>query len=70
MVKVFSKEDNPNPVMYSESYVVRFRIQREDKFWEVIERRYFTASKGKHKDVKKHWKVLFPKGELISITYE
>lgn len=68
--KIYSDEYRKfDRVLYSESYVVYFSIEK-DGIWTRDSKRYFAASKNAHRAVEAVWKKKFPDGKLISIKYE
>lgn len=69
-MKIFKQGQNPDSVLYSESYVVTFRILDDNGFWKKETKRYFTASKGKHKEIEKQWRKEFPNADFINVVYE
>lgn len=57
MIKVFEELNlkKKEHVTYSESYAVRFWIQKSNGYWEQREQVYFATSKGRHDAVVDRW---------------
>jgi len=72
-MKIFKKEQIPKGyrVLYSESYQVNFWITI-DGITSKKQEKYFTASKGRHKQVEATWRKEYRNkaATLISVIYE
>lgn len=54
----------------NEEYVVKYNIQKPDGYWDIgLEYSIFLYHKNQHKKAEKEFKKLFPKAEIVSITY-
>ena len=73
MVKIFKQSKIPkdSSAIYSEDYVVKYRIKRGE-FWTTEKITYSTASKGRLKEVTAKWRSDFAneQAELISVNYQ
>jgi hypothetical protein len=59
-------------VLYSESYEIKFWIQKPDGFWEQRYEMYYGKSKGEHVSVVNRWNKDY-KGQavrFVTVTYQ
>ena len=57
-------------MLKTEEYVVKYNIQRLDGFWSIgLGYSIFLYHKNQHKKAEKEFKKLFPKAEIVTITY-
>ena len=76
MGKIFKYEElnlkKLQHVEYSETYEVRFSIQKSDGFWTRDQVIYHAKTKSEHNDVEKRWRQDYKNQNvrLIGITYQ
>ena len=61
-----------NPLLFTDSYEVKFWLQNDQGYWAVTFAYYYSTSKAAHRKVELRWKkdyCMFATN-LISITYE
>lgn len=66
---IHNKNKKVAVVKYGEQYEVKFNIQKEDGYWKKETATYCTANRDSHDKVEARWRLDFPNGELISVTY-
>lgn len=64
------KKHKEKAILNSEEYVVRFTIKEDTGFWVRNEVSYRAPDKSSHQAVQDRWKIDYPFGDFISVTYQ